>query len=237
MCGHATAQRRRGVTAEAQTVQRRLSNSAVAPAISTGISTTFKYVDCEYPANRLARNAVDRRLRIKQGYAAGQPFKHRRQRYPARVKRTGLNCPPPWLPVKAQSTRPPAPRRRPSPVVPVRRVTKQRRTQHNGKAGSGVHASKPGSASGLRVRVCINAPASQARRLPVNRQGYAAAARRAHGAVGALAGAGEGLQHYGSGSDFAPMSRLNAVAIISNNSNRARQWRVSRQQNQTYELP
>ncbi len=96
MCArHATAQRRRGVAAEAQTFSARLSNSAVAPAISTGISTLLRYVDCEYPANRLARNATVVDVRIKQGDAAGQSFQHRRSATPARVKRTGLNCPPP----------------------------------------------------------------------------------------------------------------------------------------------
>ena len=140
---------------------------------------------------------------------------------PARVKRTGLNCPPPWLPVKAtinEATS--APAKAIASCSCADEYPNSAAPSTMAKLAPAFTPSKPGSASGFRVRVCINAPARPSAppaSKPARVRGSRASSTMVQSALWQVPERASSTTE--AGSDFAPMSRLNAVAIISNNSN------------------
>ena len=140
---------------------------------------------------------------------------------PASVRRTGLSCPPPWLPVKATTSE--------AASAPQKAITSCSEGEVNPNSAAPSTMAKlapeltpriPGSASGLRVRVCIRAPARPSAppdSSPASVRGSRASSTMTQSALWQVPESASTITDAGSG--FAPTSRLSAVARI-NSSNK-----------------
>ena len=139
---------------------------------------------------------------------------------PASVRRTGLSWPPPWLPVKATTSE--------AASAPQKAIASCSEGEVNPNSAAPSTMAKlapeltprmPGSASGLRVRVCIRAPARPSAppaSSPASVRGSRASSTIIQSALRQVPESASTITDAGSG--FAPTSRLSATARLRSSS-------------------
>ena len=138
---------------------------------------------------------------------------------PASVRRTGLSCPPPALPVNATTSVAAS-----APHSASARICSGSLTPHSAapstmaKLAPEFTPNRPGSASGLRVSVCISAPASPSdspATMPARVRGRRASSTIVQSASWQVPVSASNTRE--KGRDLAPTSRLRATINSSNN--------------------